>query len=114
MDYGLFFRTLHIQRTGQHTLPRPGEERTPVIFVFWHGRLLPLIHVHRHQGTVVLVSEHRDGDYLARLLHHFGFGTVRGSSTRGGYGGSKDLSERLVGDGILPLRPTAPAAPTGS
>ena len=72
------FRTLHVERTGHHHVMRLKQEGTPVIFVFWHGRLLPLIHVHRHDGIVVLVSEHRDGDHLARLLHHFGVGTVRG------------------------------------
>ena len=111
--YGLraLFRTLHIQRTGQDTIPRPGEERTPVIFVFWHGRLLPLIHVHRHQGTVVLVSEHRDGDYLARLLHHFGFGTVRGSSTRGGVRGLKGLIRAARRGEDLAITPDGPRGP---
>ena len=112
--YGLraLFRTLHIQRTGQHTLPRLGEERSPVIFVFWHGRLLPLIHVHRHQGTVVLVSEHRDGDHVARLLHHFGFGTVRGSSTRGGVQGLKGLIRAARRGWDLAITPDGPRGPS--
>ena len=111
--YGLrtLFRTLNIQRTGQNTIPRPREERAPVIFVFWHGRLLPLIHVHRHQGTVVLVSEHRDGDYLARLLHHFGFGTVRGSSTRGGVRGLKGLIRAAQRGEDLAITPDGPRGP---
>ncbi len=111
--YGLraLFRTLNIQRTGQETIPRPREERTPVIFVFWHGRLLPLIHVHRHQGTVVLVSEHRDGDYLAGLLHHFGFGTVRGSSTRGGVRGLKGLIRAARTGWDLAIAPDGPRGP---
>ena len=111
--YGLraLFRTLNIQRTGQDTILRPREERTPVIFVFWHGRLLPLIHVHRHQGTVVLVSEHRDGDYLARLLHHFGFGTVRGSSTRGGVRGLKGLIRAAQRGEDLAITPDGPRGP---
>ena len=111
--YGLraLFRTLNIQRTGQDAIPRRREERTPVIFVFWHGRLLPLIHVHRHQGTVVLVSEHRDGDYLARLLHHFGFGTVRGSSTRGGVRGLKGLIRAARSGEDLAITPDGPRGP---
>ena len=112
--YGLraLFRTLHIQRTGQHPPLRLGEERTPVIFVFWHGRLVPLIHVHRHQRTVVLVSEHRDGDYVARLLHHFGFGTVRGSSTRGGVRGLKGLIRAARRGWDLAITPDGPRGPS--
>jgi lysophospholipid acyltransferase (LPLAT)-like uncharacterized protein len=32
----------------------------------------------------VITSQSRDGEYIARFLKRFGFGTVRGSSTRGG------------------------------
>ena len=72
---------------------------------------MPLIHVHRHQSTVVLVSEHRDGDYVARLIHHFGFGTVRGSSTRGGVRGLKGLI-RAAGTGRdLAIAPDGPRGP---
>ena len=105
------FRTLHVERTGHHVLPRLGKEGTPVIFVFWHGRLLPLIHVHRHQGTVVLVSEHRDGDHVARLIHHFGFGTVRGSSTRGGVRGLKGLVRAARTGRDLAITPDGPRGP---
>ena len=106
------FHTLRIRRTGQHNLVRLREEGTPVIFVFWHGRLLPLIHVHRHEGTVVLVSEHRDGEYIAGLLHHFGFGTVRGSSTRGGVRGLKGLIRAAREGRDLAVTPDGPQGPS--
>jgi len=105
------FRTLHVERTGHHHVMRLRQGGTPVIFVFWHGRLLPLIHVHRHDGIVVLVSEHRDGEYLARLLHHFGFGTVRGSSTRGGVRGLKGLVRAARRGLDLAITPDGPRGP---
>lgn len=106
------FRTLRIETTGQHHLVRLRGEGTPVIFVFWHGGLLPLIHVHRHDGTVVLVSEHRDGEHLARLLHDFGFGTVRGSSTRGGVGALKGLIRAARKGRDLAITPDGPQGPS--
>jgi len=105
------FRTLRVERTGQHHVTGLRKEGTPIIFVFWHGRLLPLIHVHRHDGIVVLVSEHRDGSYLARLLHHFGFGTVRGSSTRGGVRGLKGLIRAARKGSDLAITPDGPRGP---
>ena len=87
------------------------QEGMPVIFVLWHSGLLPLIHVHRHEGTVVLVSEHRDGDYVAGLLHHFGFGTVRGSSTRGGVRGLKGLIRAARRGLDLAITPDGPRGP---
>ncbi len=105
------FRTLRIQSTGQDQVVSLRQEGTPVIFVFWHGRLLPLVHAHRSEGIVVLVSEHRDGDYVAGLLHHFGFGTVRGSSTRGGVRGLKGLI-RAAHKGLdLAITPDGPRGP---
>ena len=105
------FRTLRIERTGHQHLKRLKQNGTPVIFVFWHGRLLPLIHAHRHDGIVVLVSEHRDGDYLAGVLHHFGFGTVRGSSTRGGVRGLKGLIRAARAGLDLAITPDGPRGP---
>ncbi len=105
------FRTLHVERMGHDHVMRIRQEGTPVIFVFWHGRLLPLIHVHRQDSIVVLVSEHRDGDYLAHLLHHFGFGTVRGSSTRGGVRGLKGLIRAARRGLDLAITPDGPRGP---
>ena len=38
-----------------HALRREGK---PIIFAFWHARMLPLVQHHRDQGVAVLVSEH--------------------------------------------------------
>lgn len=54
-----------------------------VIYTLWHGELLPLLWHHRGQGVVVVISEHRDGEIIARIAEGFGFATVRGSTSRG-------------------------------
>ena len=53
------------------------------IFSLWHGQLLPLLWHHRGEGILVLISEHRDGEVVARAASSLGFGLIRGSSTRG-------------------------------
>jgi len=54
------------------------------IFVFWHARLLMMgVGLKGCQGYT-LISEHRDGAFIADTLHLMGFRTVRGSTTRGG------------------------------
>jgi lysophospholipid acyltransferase (LPLAT)-like uncharacterized protein len=55
-----------------------------IIFVLWHGELLPLLWQHRGEGVVVVISEHRDGEIVARIAESLGYRTVRGSSSRGG------------------------------
>lgn len=74
------------------TADLPGER---VLFSFWHGSQLPLVYTHRQQGYKVLVSRSHDGGILAALLHSMGFGTVRGSSSRGGAQAVRDLCAAL-------------------
>ena len=54
------------------------------ILALWHGRILPGLHYFRNRGVVVITSKNFDGEWIARILHKFGFGTARGSTSRGG------------------------------
>jgi lysophospholipid acyltransferase (LPLAT)-like uncharacterized protein len=54
-----------------------------VVLVLWHGEMLPLLYYHRHRCIAVLVSEHGDGEIIARILQTFGFRLIRGSTSRG-------------------------------
>ncbi len=56
--------------------------RQPIL-ALWHGRILPGLHYFRHRGVVVITSQNFDGEWIARVLHRFGFGTARGSTSRG-------------------------------
>ncbi|MGB1841284.1 MAG: DUF374 domain-containing protein, partial [Longimicrobiales bacterium] len=70
------FMTTRVERIGVEHYLQFREVEQPIMFVFWHGQLLPLVHYHRHEGIMVLVSEHDDGEYVTRVIHRHGFGTV--------------------------------------
>src|SRR5437762_6001353 len=53
------------------------------IYALWHGELLPLLWTHRHHNVAVMISEHRDGERIARVAVALGFRLVRGSTSRG-------------------------------
>ena len=53
------------------------------IHAFWHGRILHGTLHFRDRGIIVITSENYDGEWIARVIHRFGFGTARGSSSRG-------------------------------
>lgn len=74
------------------------EGRQP-IYAFWHDRILTGTYFFRDLGIVVLTSKSFDGEYIARFLTRFGFGTVRGSSSRGGVRGLVEMI-RLMKDGL--------------
>jgi hypothetical protein len=57
--------------------------RQPIITI-WHGRILPGLCYFRDRHIVVITSQNFDGEWIARILHRFGFDTARGSTSRGG------------------------------
>src|SRR5882672_4842822 len=54
------------------------------IMSFWHGRILPATYFFRRRGIVVITSENFDGEWIAGIIERFGYGTARGSTSRGG------------------------------
>jgi lysophospholipid acyltransferase (LPLAT)-like uncharacterized protein len=56
----------------------------PVIWVFWHNRLLGPVIPHRDQDSGVVISQSKDGEVISRIVGGFGYGPLRGSSSRGG------------------------------
>ena len=87
----------------------------PVIFAFWHGDLLmqPYLYYQFRQTPKanVLISDHFDGQIIARIMRYFKLGTIHGSTTRGGakvlIQGLKSLSEGYD-IGITPDGPKGP------
>jgi lysophospholipid acyltransferase (LPLAT)-like uncharacterized protein len=62
------------------------------IYTFWHDRIFLSTYFWRKRGIVVLTSKSFDGEYIARFIRRFGYGAIRGSSSRGG---SKALVEMI-------------------
>ena len=60
-----------------------GQHRQP-IFAFWHGRILLATYYWRDRGIVVMTSRNFDGEWIARIIRRFGYGTARGSTSCGG------------------------------
>ena len=54
------------------------------IMAFWHGRILPATLFFKRRGIVVITSENFDGEWIAGIIERFGYGTARGSTSRGG------------------------------
>jgi lysophospholipid acyltransferase (LPLAT)-like uncharacterized protein len=63
----------------------------PVIIAFWHGRILPGMCYFRDRGIVVITSLNFDGEWIARIIQRFGYGTARGSSSRNAGGALRQM-----------------------
>jgi len=67
----------------------------PPILAFWHERVFLATYYFRRRRIVVMTSRSFDGEYIARFIQRFGYGAVRGSSTRGAVGALVEMT-RLV------------------
>ena len=76
--------TWRVELVGDDVMSRFMSKGVSAVFSLWHGQLLPQIWYHRNRNLIILVSEHRDGEIITRVLRSFGFGVIRGSTTRGG------------------------------
>jgi lysophospholipid acyltransferase (LPLAT)-like uncharacterized protein len=56
------------------------------IYTSWHNRIFLSLYFFRNRRIVVMTSQSKDGEYIARFLRRFGYGSARGSSTRGAVG----------------------------
>jgi lysophospholipid acyltransferase (LPLAT)-like uncharacterized protein len=79
----LLGRTLRWRVRGIDHLHQGQDEGRRPIMAFWHGRILPATYYFRGRGIVVITSENFDGEWIARIIQRFGFGTARGSTSRG-------------------------------
>ncbi len=69
---------------GREHLDQVTRGSRPPIFACWHGRILEATLYFRDRGIVVITSENFDGEWIARIIERFGFGTARGSTSHGG------------------------------
>ncbi len=69
--------------------------RQPIL-AFWHGRILPATLFFRNRGIVVMISRNFDGEWIARIIRRFGYGTARGSTSRGGMRALVQLRRELT------------------
>jgi len=80
-------------------------------YAVWHGRMLIPVYHERHRGIIAMVSEHRDGELVARVVHKLGYRTARGSSTRGGRRAFMEMVRNLRNGSEGAMLPDGPKGP---
>ncbi|MDP2960250.1 MAG: lysophospholipid acyltransferase family protein [candidate division Zixibacteria bacterium] len=107
----LLGKSLKIKWIGKENLKPIREENGKVLYAFWHGRMLILSYSHRRKKIQVLISQHRDGEIIARIIERLGFGTVRGSSSHGGYKAILQMANKAKDGYDLAITPDGPKGP---
>jgi lysophospholipid acyltransferase (LPLAT)-like uncharacterized protein len=110
--------TARVQATGVDALIPLWRAGRPLIYVVWHGRIFmaPWLNawLRRTRGAravAVLASRSRDGELVTRYVAHFGLRAIRGSSSRGGATGLRQLAGALRAGEDVALVPDGPRGP---
>ncbi len=83
----------------------------PYIIITWHGRMLLPIYLMKNRKIIAMVSEHGDGEIIARTVEHLGYKTIRGSSTRGGTKAFRSMLRALRKGYPCTILPDGPQGP---
>lgn len=87
-------------------------EGKPFILAFWHGHLLMMPKCWDLSKPMhMLISQHRDGQIIARVIGHFGLGTAAGSSSRGGSAALRQMIKALKAGEYVGITPDGPRGP---
>ncbi len=110
----LFIKLIHFSTKKRFHIPKELPDE-PFIVSFWHGKLLLAPYIYKEMkkdGKIgVMISDHFDGEIIARVMDYFNFDTIRGSSTRGGVKALKE-SFKLIEQGYdIAITPDGPKGP---
>jgi lysophospholipid acyltransferase (LPLAT)-like uncharacterized protein len=104
--------TLRVEHRNREALDRLWADGGNAIFCFWHGRLLAMPFAYNRGRGKVLVSRHRDGEFITRVIGYFGLGTVRGSHKKEGAVSSlREMLKELRSGTDMAITPDGPKGP---
>lgn len=86
-----------------------GEQR--FLLAFWHRHLPLMRYAYRGRRMSVLVSRSKDGELIARTMAHLGIDTSRGSSSRGGSAGLREMLRAARAGSDIAITPDGPRGP---
>lgn len=113
----LLMRTIYATCKKEFYLPK-NLPKEPFIVAFWHGELLmqPFLYhkIRPSHKIAVMISEHFDGELIARAIEHFGFESIRGSSKKGGARVLISAMKRLKDGYDIAITPDGPRGPRHS
>ncbi len=112
---GLLGSTWRFQVSDKTQITCTENEPGPVIWAFWHNRVLGATIASRkfcrHRHGSVLTSPSNDGAILAQTIRYFGQDAVRGSSSKRGGRALLELERVLASGGDVAITPDGPRGP---
>ena len=104
-------RSMRMDSQGHEQVDALYRQGRHIILAFWHAQQLMIPIGYRGLGANVLISQHQDGEIIARIISRFGHRAVRGSSTRGGALALRELIRLGRSGADLVVTPDGPKGP---
>jgi lysophospholipid acyltransferase (LPLAT)-like uncharacterized protein len=90
----------------------PGYDTTPpAVYALWHRCLLACAWRFRNHGVTILISQSFDGELIARTVERLGFVAIRGSSSRDGTVGLRNLQRAYLSGHYCGITADGPRGP---
>lgn len=106
-----WFKTCRWTIVGEEEYGRLRRSRKPVILAMWHGRIFVVPYFFRNRGIMPLVSPSRDGEIPATMMDHWGYKTLRGSSSHSIVKAWNVMVRELQSGGEVIIVPDGPRGP---
>ena len=103
--------TMKLEYINREIIERLIREGKNFIIAFWHGRLLMMPYSYPGKKIHILISYHKDGEYISQTMKRFGFFSVRGSTTRGAVSAVRKLLKVSQEGSDLAITPDGPRGP---
>jgi len=97
----LLTATVRVRITGREAVDTLLQRGERVIYSFWHGRQAILLKAHEGEKVVIMVSLSQDGTLQKKVVEHYGFDTVRGSSSRRGVAALLQMKRMIADDAYI-------------
>lgn len=98
--YRLWCATLRYEPIGQEALAAHQAQGRRLVYCLWHDELFALtgFGIRQQHRLVTVVSQSKDGEFLAQIINRLGYATARGSSRRGGLQAMREAIQLMRDD----------------
>ena len=104
-------KSLKTTKVNDEIIKNLDDENKNYILAFWHGTMLLPWYLHGNPKVAALISKSKDGDLLAKILKHWNYNVVRGSSSTGGDIALAIMIDFAKNDYSITITPDGPRGP---
>ena len=111
--FQLLFLLNKVKIHGKDNLLQLAKAGKPIMVCVWHGRLLfPSWYIRLKMTNLhAIASHHSDAEIMARILKHWGYSLIRGSTRKGGKAVVQKMADVFKNGGIVAVTNDGPKGP---